>query len=59
MDGKGVDEFQSMWPIKEKDLAVKERLTKMNLFDRLLAKKRGTFGSRRSLKGQANYINVG
>ncbi|KAG2316026.1 hypothetical protein Bca52824_019148 [Brassica carinata] len=31
--------FQSMWSIKQQDLAIKERLSKMKLLDSLLAKK--------------------
>ena len=38
MDGKALSEFQTMWSIKEKDLAVKGRLSKMGLLDRLIAK---------------------
>ena len=38
VDGKALSEFQSMWSIKEKNLAVKERLSKMGLLDRLIAK---------------------
>ena len=50
VDGKGVDEFQRMWSIKEKDLAVKERLTKMNLLERLLAKKKALSEVEEALK---------
>lgn len=32
-------EFQTMWSIKENDLAVKERLTKMGLLETLISKK--------------------
>ncbi|KAF3543317.1 hypothetical protein DY000_02005992 [Brassica cretica] len=35
VEGKALAEFQSMWSIKEQDLAIKERLSKMSL----LAKK--------------------
>ncbi|KAF2566450.1 hypothetical protein F2Q70_00026343, partial [Brassica cretica] len=38
VDGKALSEFQTMWSIKEKDLAVKVRLSKMGLLDRLIAK---------------------
>ena len=38
VDGKALSEFQTMWSIKEKDLAVKERLSKMDLLDKLIAK---------------------
>ncbi|KAL0863649.1 hypothetical protein Bca101_042767 [Brassica carinata] len=34
-----LNEFRSMWDIKQKDLAVKERLSKMSLLDSLIAKK--------------------
>ncbi|KAG2311603.1 hypothetical protein Bca52824_023160 [Brassica carinata] len=37
--GKGASEFQTMWSIKEKDLAVKERFKKMSLLDSLISKK--------------------
>ena len=33
-----MSEFQRMWDIKKKDLAVKERLSKMKLLDSLIAK---------------------
>ncbi|XP_048627472.1 glutathione S-transferase T2-like [Brassica napus] len=36
---KGVSEFQNLWAIKEKDLEVKERLSKMGLLETLIAKK--------------------
>ena len=39
VEGKALAEFQSMWSIKEQDLAIKERLSKMSLLDSLLAKK--------------------
>ena len=38
VDGKALSKFQTMWSIKEKDLAVKERLSKMGLLDMLIAK---------------------
>ncbi|KAF3551867.1 hypothetical protein DY000_02005354 [Brassica cretica] len=37
-DGKALSEFQTMWSLKEKDLPGKERLSKMGLLDRLIAK---------------------
>ncbi|KAF2577249.1 hypothetical protein F2Q68_00001848 [Brassica cretica] len=37
-DGKALSEFQTMWSLKENDLAGKERLSKMGLLDRLIAK---------------------
>ncbi|KAL1212580.1 Glutathione S-transferase T3 [Cardamine amara subsp. amara] len=39
VEGKALSEFHSMWSIKEKDLAMKERLSKMGLLDSLIAKK--------------------
>ncbi|KAF3486740.1 hypothetical protein F2Q69_00054194 [Brassica cretica] len=41
-DHQAVSEFQTMWSIKEKDLAVKERLSKMGLLGSLISKKRPT-----------------
>ena len=38
-DGKALSEFQNMWSIKQKDLAMKERLSKMSLLDSIIAKK--------------------
>ncbi|XP_024013978.1 glutathione S-transferase T2-like [Eutrema salsugineum] len=35
---KAAEEFQSMWSIREKDNATKERVFKMSVLDRLLAK---------------------
>ncbi|XP_013607700.1 PREDICTED: glutathione S-transferase T3-like [Brassica oleracea var. oleracea] len=37
-DGKDLDEFQKMWRIKQEDLVIKEKLSKMKLLDRLMAK---------------------
>ncbi|KAG2315135.1 hypothetical protein Bca52824_018257 [Brassica carinata] len=34
-----LSEFQTMWKIKQQDLVMKERLSKMRLLDSLLAKK--------------------
>ncbi|KAF3597498.1 hypothetical protein DY000_02021146 [Brassica cretica] len=39
VDHEAFYEFQTMWSIKEKDLAVKERLSKMGLLERLIGKK--------------------
>ncbi|KAG2271086.1 hypothetical protein Bca52824_065641 [Brassica carinata] len=38
-EGEGLAEFQSMWSIKQQDLPMKERLSKMSLLDSLIAKK--------------------
>ncbi|KAF2595990.1 hypothetical protein F2Q68_00011939 [Brassica cretica] len=37
-DGKELSQFQTMWSLKKEDLALKERLSKMKLLDRLHAK---------------------
>nr|VDC95490.1 unnamed protein product [Brassica oleracea] len=37
-EGKGLCEFEQMWSIKQEDLSKKERLSKIGLLDRLLAK---------------------
>ncbi|KAL0747652.1 hypothetical protein Bca101_029654 [Brassica carinata] len=37
-EGKGLAEFERMWSIKQEDLTRKERLSKLGLLDRLLAK---------------------
>ncbi|KAF2582542.1 hypothetical protein F2Q68_00004083 [Brassica cretica] len=37
-EGKGLCEFELMWSIKQEDLSKKERLSKIGLLDRLLAK---------------------
>ncbi|KAL0708294.1 hypothetical protein Bca4012_074720 [Brassica carinata] len=34
-----MNRFQSMWDIKQKELEVKERLSKMSILDSLIAKK--------------------
>ncbi|XP_013624506.1 PREDICTED: glutathione S-transferase T3-like [Brassica oleracea var. oleracea] len=40
VEGKDrISEFQTMWSIKQQDLVIKERLSKMRLLDSLLAKK--------------------
>ncbi|XP_024004169.1 glutathione S-transferase T3-like [Eutrema salsugineum] len=38
IDEKAVSSFNDMWGIKEKELAIKERMSKMSLLDRLIAK---------------------
>ncbi|XP_013607771.1 PREDICTED: glutathione S-transferase T3-like [Brassica oleracea var. oleracea] len=38
-EGKGTAEFQTMWSIKERDLIVKERLSKQRLLESLISKK--------------------
>ncbi|KAF8098425.1 hypothetical protein N665_0267s0010 [Sinapis alba] len=38
-EGKALSEFQSMWVIKQQDLAIKERLSKIGLLDSLIAKR--------------------
>ncbi|KAF2593345.1 hypothetical protein F2Q70_00043724 [Brassica cretica] len=38
VDGKALSDLQTMWSIKERDLAVKERLSKLGLLDKLIAK---------------------
>jgi len=37
-DGKELSEFQTMWNIKQQDLALKSRLYKMKLLDGLITK---------------------
>ncbi|XP_048613272.1 glutathione S-transferase T3-like [Brassica napus] len=37
-DEKELDEFQKMWRIKQEDLVIKEKLSKMKLLDRIMAK---------------------
>ncbi|XP_048604855.1 glutathione S-transferase T2-like [Brassica napus] len=37
-DDKSLSAFHTMWSLKEKDLAGKEKLSKMGLLDRLIAK---------------------
>ncbi|KAL0875565.1 hypothetical protein Bca101_025270 [Brassica carinata] len=39
VDHEAVSQFESMWSIKEKDLAMKERLSKMALLESLISKK--------------------
>ncbi|KAL0711413.1 hypothetical protein Bca4012_018391 [Brassica carinata] len=39
VDQQSVEEFQDMWSIKEKDIASKERLKKMDLIESLISKK--------------------
>ncbi|KAL0826762.1 hypothetical protein Bca101_050439 [Brassica carinata] len=39
VEGKGLSEFQTMWSIKQQDLAMKEKLSKMSLLDGLIGKK--------------------
>ncbi|WZZ73655.1 hypothetical protein YC2023_085025 [Brassica napus] len=38
VEGKDLDAFETMWSIKQQDLAIKERLSKMKLLDSLIAK---------------------
>ncbi|KAF3592883.1 hypothetical protein DY000_02024146 [Brassica cretica] len=39
VEEKALKEFESMWAIKQHDLAAKEKLSRMSLLDSLLAKK--------------------
>ncbi|XP_013633302.1 PREDICTED: glutathione S-transferase T2-like [Brassica oleracea var. oleracea] len=52
VDHAAVSQLQSMWTIREKDLAMKERLTKMRLLDRLLSKKEPLSEVEEALKTQ-------
>ena len=36
---KAMKEFETMWSIRQQDLGIKERLSKMRLLDSLIAKK--------------------
>ncbi|KAF8117432.1 hypothetical protein N665_0010s0009 [Sinapis alba] len=47
-------EFQSMWTIKQQDLAMKEKLSKMSLLDSLLAKKEPLTEYKEALKKKAH-----
>ncbi|KAF3591857.1 hypothetical protein DY000_02023262 [Brassica cretica] len=38
VDEKGLSEFQTMWSIKQQDLAMKERLSKMSMLNSLIGK---------------------
>ena len=38
VEGKGFCEFERVWNVRQEDLSRRERLTKMGLLDRLLAK---------------------
>ena len=38
VEGKELSKFQTMWRIKQHDLAMKEKLSKMKLLDSLIAK---------------------
>ncbi|KAF3575071.1 hypothetical protein F2Q69_00060466 [Brassica cretica] len=38
VEGKEMSEFQTMWRIKQQDLAMKQKLSKMKLLDSLIAK---------------------
>ena len=37
-DAKDMSQFQTMWTIKQQDLALKENISKMRLLDTLIAK---------------------
>uniref|UniRef100_A0A0D3AQW6 DDE Tnp4 domain-containing protein n=1 Tax=Brassica oleracea var. oleracea TaxID=109376 RepID=A0A0D3AQW6_BRAOL len=39
IEGKGLSEFQTIWYIKQQDMAMKERLSKMSLLGSLIAKR--------------------
>ncbi|KAF2595707.1 hypothetical protein F2Q68_00011368 [Brassica cretica] len=49
-DEKHLSKFQSMWSIKQQDLALKERISKMKLLDSLLAKEGPLEGYEEALK---------
>lgn len=39
VDGKDLSEYQTMWVIRQQDIASKERLSKFKLLESLIAKK--------------------
>ncbi|XP_013624340.1 PREDICTED: glutathione S-transferase T3-like [Brassica oleracea var. oleracea] len=49
-DGKELDEFQKMWRIKQEDLVIKEKLSKMKLLDRIMAKQEPLDADEEALK---------
>lgn len=49
-EGKELSQFQTMWRIKQEDLATKEKLSKMKLLDSLLAKPEPLADCEESLK---------
>lgn len=49
---KGLNDFQTMWSIKQQDLVIKERLSKMSLLDNLIAKKEPLGESEEALKNK-------
>ena len=50
VDEKNLDEFETMWRIKQQDLAAKEKLSKMNMLQSLLGKKEPLADYEESLK---------
>ncbi|KAF2586175.1 hypothetical protein F2Q70_00035126 [Brassica cretica] len=53
-EGKGLSEFQTMWSIKQQDLVMKERLSKMSLLDSLIGKKEPLSEAEEALKKKAS-----
>ncbi|WZZ55789.1 glutathione S-transferase T3-like [Brassica napus] len=51
-EGKGLSEFQTMWSIRQKDLVMKERLSKMSLLGNLVANKDTLSESEEALKNK-------
>ncbi|XP_048611936.1 glutathione S-transferase T3-like [Brassica napus] len=49
---KWLNDFQTMWSIKQQDLVIKERLSKMSLLDNLIAKKEPLGESEEALKNK-------
>nr|VDD49738.1 unnamed protein product [Brassica oleracea] len=49
-EGTGLSEFQTMWSIKQQDLVMKERLSKMSLLDSLIEKKEPLSEAEEALK---------
>ena len=50
VDQQGVAQFQNMVSIKEKDMAMKERLSKMGILGNLISKKEPLFEYEEALK---------
>ncbi|KAG2313380.1 hypothetical protein Bca52824_024937 [Brassica carinata] len=50
VEENALKEFETMWSIKQQDLAMKDRLSKMSLLDSLIAKKEPLDGCEEALK---------
>uniref|UniRef100_A0A0D3DND1 Uncharacterized protein n=1 Tax=Brassica oleracea var. oleracea TaxID=109376 RepID=A0A0D3DND1_BRAOL len=56
VEGKELSEFHTMWRIKQQDLAMKEKLSKMKLLDSLIVKQEPLVDYEEALKKKSRRL---